>query len=136
MEIKSKDNDASLTFARQKASQNKKKKLEFLEDLEELRRDMLEQQNNLREKREARRRLFPDSIPCLSSRDYKEYVKTMKVKAAKYKSMRQELSTTQAEIAVLTTTKQIAEEEFRTSIQKLVINYAQNTFVPGLHFIK
>ncbi|CAL8096615.1 unnamed protein product [Orchesella dallaii] len=119
MEMKSKDHDASLSFARQKATQNKKRKMELLEDLEELRKDMLEHQNTLREKREQRKRLFPDGVPCLSSRDYKEYVKTMKVKAAKYKAMRAEIGSIQTEIGVLSTTKFLVENEFQESIEKL-----------------
>lgn len=119
-ENKSKDTDASLTFARQKANQNKKTKVELLEDLEELRRDMLEQQNIMREKREARKQLFPDGIPCLNSRDYKEYIKTMKVKAAKYKGMRAEISAVQAEVGILSTTKFIVEDELKESVDELV----------------
>ncbi|ODN04319.1 Intraflagellar transport protein 81 [Orchesella cincta] len=119
MEMKSKDHDASLSFARQKANQNKKRKMELLEDLEELRKDMLEHQNTLREKREQRKRLFPDGVPCLSSRDYKEYVKTMKVKAARYKAMRAEISTIQTEMGILSTTKFLVENKFKESIETL-----------------
>jgi hypothetical protein len=115
--LRSNEEDPALSFARKKAAEGKKVKLELADELSSMKRDLGFLQQSLKEKldeRQSTNRDFP------TQEGYKDYLKQMRIKSTKYKDMKAEVQALQTEIDQLSSTKFIVDSELVDSVADLV----------------